>query len=663
MQQLNSNQRRAIQHTEGALLVLAGAGSGKTGVITHKIAHLVRHDIVAPTQIAAITFTNKAAREMRDRVNALSKDVAAQIWISTFHTLGLRILRFNSSVVGLKPNFTIFDQRDCASLLADIARRELGTQQNQLNEMLSQISRWKDAFLTPHSVINGKNSDPNTQAAARCFGAYTSGLRAYNAVDFDDLITLPVALLRADEATREHWHKRIGYLLVDEYQDTSASQYELLKLLIGARGNLTVVGDDDQSIYSWRGAKPENLALLARDFAPLEVIKLEQNYRSTGIILDTANHLIAQNRHLFDKRLWCDRGPGERIRIVSAQDEYAEAALIADRIAHRRLISGARYCDHAVLFRSNHQARLFEQAFRERNIPYLLSGSRSFFDAGEVKDLVCYLRLACNPQDDNACLRIINVPRRGIGTQSVARVVEAAAKVDASILEALDQIDLGSRLSARVAKLAREFATWMKHIQQEKSGTAPHALLQQLIADVDYFDWLEQTAATPAEASRRQANVTTLLDWVRRLGRDRDKTLEDILAALTLFDITEREELETPQDCVALTTLHAAKGLQFQHVYIVGMEENLLPHHVSIDADQIEEERRLAYVGITRAQLSLTLSSARTRRRFGDVVECQPSRFIDELPREHLVFEGSDDHVDRDAGVRTLDSLREMLGK
>lgn len=661
MTTLNPRQREAIRYVDGPLLVLAGAGSGKTRVITEKMTSLIKRGIVEAEQIAAITFTNKAANEMRSRLKRKRAD--PKPWISTFHTLGLRILRHEFLKLSYRPGFSIIDNKDCENLIADILRRSPANDMGEIRAVQSKISGFKSSLITPQAS-NVDGMDPITRIAAACYAQYDEALKAYNAVDFDDLIMRPVMLLQADKETRLHWQNEIHYLLVDEYQDTNLSQYELVRLLVGDKGLFTVVGDDDQSIYAWRGARPENLVTLQHDFSELKIIKLEQNYRSVGTILNAANHLIANNPHSFQKRLWSERGHGEKIRINDAKDEHDEVAYIANQILHERMIHGRKFRDYAVLIRSNHQARLFERAFREREISYVLSGGRSFFDYTEIKDIICYLRLIANPDDDSALLRIINTPRRSIGTSTVQKLVAHAGTHHSRLVAAGCDHRLAVELSTRAAKNVSEFFNWIARLHQAADSTAPATLAAQLISDICYRDWIEQTSETEADAKRRIENVDELLSWISRIQTDDPaKTMQDIVAALTLFDIAERNEDDEIGDNVALMTLHAAKGLEFPHVFLAGMEENILPHKSSIEDDTVEEERRVAYVGVTRAQLSLTLSFARSRRRYGQIEVCEPSRFISELPKDDLAWIGKSDTsaTGRVTGEKTLSSLRDML--
>jgi ATP-dependent DNA helicase Rep len=652
-----------VRHIDGPLLVLAGAGSGKTRVIAHKIEYLIKQREVPPERIAAITFTNKAAREMRERVSTLLPRKAKGPWISTFHTLGLRIMRAECKSLGYRPGFSILDSGDCANLLADLMRRDQPGSDISVYEIQNHISGWKYALIPPDKVVNS-DFTPAQKLALRCYGPYCEALRAFNAVDFDDLIIAPVGLLQSDASVLERWRGQIDYLLVDEYQDTNLSQYELVRLLAGGHERLTVVGDDDQSIYAWRGARPENMVQLASDFPALKVVKLEQNYRCSGIILKAANSLIANNPHIYPKTLWCDHGFGDKIRVVSRSSEHDEVEWLANDILHRRLVHSLRYGDFAVLMRSNHQARLFEHAFRERAIPYVVSGGRSFFDFTEIKDCVCYLRLLANPSDNNALLRVINTPRRAIGPATVKILVEVAANGNGTLADAALDAEFATRVSPQTLKRTRAFIEWLNEFQRLHGESAPPDAFAQLLADVGYDDWLEQTAETPTDAERKRNNVAELAKWIKRIHEaEESRTTADVVAALTLFDIADRKEDDTDADAVVLTTLHAAKGLEYPHVYLAGFEENLLPHRNSIALDTIEEERRLAYVGITRAQRTLSLSFCRSRKRFGQTETVEPSRFLAELPQDELAWDGvpMDVGANKVAGRGTLDSLKRML--
>jgi ATP-dependent DNA helicase Rep len=662
---LNPAQRAAVQYIDGPLLVLAGAGSGKTRVITRKIAYLIGAAGIAPRHIVAVTFTNKAAREMKARVGALSGGGRTTgLTITTFHSLGLDLLRRERKAAGLKAGFSLLDEQDSEALLREILRH--GDDDPATADARARISQWKNDLVAPPQALSHA-ADEREARHARLYGEYARALRAYNAVDFDDLILRPVELLRDDAALRERWQNRVHHLLVDEYQDTNGAQYELVRLLVGVRGALTVVGDDDQSIYAWRGARPENLARLREDFPRLRIIKLEQNYRSSTRILRAANALIANNPHVFEKKLWSELGPGEPIRVVQCRDEDHEAERVVAEILQRRYAKNEGFGDCAVLYRGNHQARLFEKALRAHDIPYFLSGGQSFFARTEVKDVMAYLRLLANPDDDAAFLRIVNVPRREIGPHTVERLGAYAGSRGVGLLAACDELGLSSVLSGRPLDRLREFARWIaQHVRiADREGTVE--AMRSLLRDIDYDDWLREQSGSPKTADRRAENVEELIDWVGRLqGDDRDATLAEIVQRLTLQDVLDRQEDETGGDRVHLMTLHSAKGLEFPNVYLAGVEEELLPHRSSIEADTIEEERRLAYVGITRAQRTLMLTFAAKRRRFGEQVSCEPSRFLAELPADDLQWEGRDAVGDREAqrqrGRESLAGLRAMLG-
>jgi ATP-dependent DNA helicase Rep len=667
MHDLNARQREAVRYLDGPLLVLAGAGSGKTRVITAKIAHLIEHAEMMPRHITAVTFTNKAAREMKERVGRLlGGDASRGLTISTFHTLGLNIIRRELGAAGLRRGFSIFDEQDVEQLLRELTKRN-DADRETLQRARWQISAWKNELIDPDAAMGGAKDDLDAYFAA-LYGVYQRALRAYNAVDFDDLILLPVHLLGADAALRERWQNRIRYLLVDEYQDTNGAQYALVKLLVGVRAALTVVGDDDQSIYAWRGARPENLARLREDFHHLRVIKLEQNYRSTGRILRAANTLIANNEHLFDKRLWSELGPGDPLRVITCRDEEDEAERVVSEIIHRRFNSGAAYASFAILYRGNHQARPFEKALRTQNIPYFISGGTSFFARSEVKDVMAYLRLVANPDDDSALLRIINTPRREIGSSTLEGLAAYAAERGCNLLSAIGEFGLDTRLKARPLARLREFGAWLGAVARNAETEAPVDTVRQLLADIGYREWLDQTSSSEKAAVRRWENVEELLDWLARLQHDaqRGDSLGSMVNHLSLLDILERQDEEASGDRVVLMTLHGAKGLEFPHVFLVGMEEDLLPHRSSIEEDNIAEERRLAYVGLTRAQRTLVMTCAERRRRAGELTGCEASRFLQELPADDLRWEGRGAKLSseekRARGKAQLANLKAMLG-
>jgi ATP-dependent DNA helicase Rep len=665
---LNPEQQRAVDHVDGPLLVLAGAGSGKTRVITHKIAALVRRQLVPAGCIAAVTFTNKAAREMRERVARLvDADTAAALRVSTFHRLGLDILRREYAHAGLRRNFTILDASDSRALLRDLLRQDNADTEEALEGARGRISEWKNGLVPPDEAL-AQAEDGETATRARQYAAYQEALASYNAVDFDDLIALPVAVLRDVPEAQAAWQNRIRYLLGDEYQDTNGAQYELMRLLVGNRGSFTVVGDDDQSIYAWRGARPDNLQALARDYPGLSVVKLERNYRSSGRILAAANALIANNPHLFEKSLRSALGVGDQVRVLRARDGRDEADRVAAEIARRQLAGDGRWGDFAILYRSNHQSRVFEQALRSQNVPYRVTGGPSFFERSEVKDVMAYLRLVVNGADDAAYLRVVNVPRREIGVTTVRRLADYAAARSQPLLYASMEAGLHGVLDGRAVSRLEAFARLIVEAEDRLSrdGEPAHEFARDLLARIGYTEWLRESCRDARQAERCLENVDELTGWLERAGsRDDAPGLRALLARISLLDMLDREEGDKTPDAVTLMTLHAAKGLEFPHVYLVGFEETLLPHRNSSSDTAIEEERRLAYVGITRAMRSLVLSHARRRKRFGEVVACEPSRFLEELPADDMLWEGRDDgrtpEERRAHGRERLAGLRRML--
>lgn len=662
MTSLNPQQQTAVRYIDGPLLVLAGAGSGKTRVITHKIVHLVRHCGLSARHIAAVTFTNKAAREMRERIGRLlSAREARGLTVSTFHTLGLEILRREHEWIDYRVGFSIYDARDSQQLIRQLHADV--TDEFPVQQLQWLISRWKSALVTPEQAAAEADS-PLLQTAATLYADYTRQLRIYNAVDFDDLILLPLQLFRHHPAVRQRWQQRLRYLLVDEYQDTNACQYQLIRELIGVRAALTAVGDDDQSIYAWRGAQPRNLRLLLEDLPQLKIIKLEQNYRSTRRILQAANQLIAINPRLFEKRLWSALGHGDPIRVIACKTAEHEAERVVAELIQHRFRSGACFGDYAILYRSNHQARLFEQRLRQHRIAYRLSGGPSFFDHTEVKDLMAYLRLLINPTDDAAFLRIANTPRRELGPTTLERLADYARQRGVSLLVASKELGLAACVDERARLRLQRFADWLARIAAQVDRDDPVVLIHRLLEDIGYREWLKSDSADSRAAERRWQNVSELLDW---LGSETEVGLSERVAKVTLLDMLERNADGDAGDAVSLLTLHTAKGLEFPHVYLVGMEEELLPHRNSLLDDHLEEERRLAYVGITRAQRTLTLSYAQRRKRYGEWQSCEPSRFLREIPIPLLKWEGGDRSLPederRERGRDQLELLRTMLNQ
>lgn len=641
MHDLNPQQRAAVKATDSPVLVIAGAGSGKTRVITHKIAYLIGQGLAA-RHIAALTFTNKAAREMQERAGQLVQGRAAKgLTVSTFHSLGLDILRREHRALGYKAGISILDTHDRLSLLREIAsHRRPPLPADDLPSHAQRIGTWKNELILPEQAeVQANDSE---RPAAWLYGEYQRCLKAYNAVDFDDLILLPVLLFQTHPEILEQWQDRLRYLLVDEYQDTNLAQYELLRQLAGRLGRFTVVGDDDQSIYAWRGARAENLVRLGQDYPRLKVIKLEQNYRSTGSILKAANQLIANNPHAFEKKLWSRLGPGDPIRVLNHEDEFAEARQIAADLLHHKLRKGGRFADYAILYRSNHQARLFERSLREQRIPYFISGGQSFFAHAEVKDVVAYLRLLINPDDDVAFLRVINTPKRELGPTTLEKLGAYAQNRHVSLFSACYEMGLTQVLPEKTIARLQHFCDFLVDAADRARRGDTLGVVEEMIENIGYRNHLREIAANPKQAERKWENVRELLDWLGRLLEevaDSEDPLGAAVGKLLLIDVLERTRDEEAGDRVALMTLHAAKGLEFPHVYLVGMEEGLLPHQNSIDQNSIEEERRLAYVGITRAQKSLTLSYCRKRKRYGELVSCQPSRFLAELPEDVLMWQ------------------------
>ncbi len=665
--QLNPRQREAVHYVGGPLLVLAGAGSGKTSVITRKIAYLIRQCGIKGRHIAAVTFTNKAAREMKERVGKLvSGPDARGLTVSTFHNLGLNIIRSEHKVLGYKPGFTIFDAEDAKTLIRDLMVKEGDENTDHLNDIQMRISNWKNAMLTPESVLKSVVT-PEDALAANVYAVYNRYLKAYNALDFDDLILLPVQLFQSSADVLSRWRQKIRYLLVDEYQDTNLAQYELVKLLVGEREALTVVGDDDQSIYAWRGARPENLVRLETDFPTLKLIKLEQNYRSTSLILKAANQVIANNPHVFEKALWSELGTGERIRIIRCRHEDAEAEQIAAEILDLKLKKDIPFKDFAVLYRGNHQSRLLEIKMQAFQVPYRLSGGTSFFSKNEIKDAMAYLRLLVNPDDDAAFLRIVNVPRRELGPATLEKLGMYASERESSLYQAINEVGLEQHLNGKALERLRRFRDWLERTTRRCYQEDPIPVLKQLFTDIEYDQWLYQNANTPKAAEKRMENVWYLIDSVRKM-LDEDKGtadeigIEEAISKLVLRDMLEQQEEEDDSDKVHLLTLHASKGLEFPHVFIMGLEEELLPHRNSIEDDNIEEERRLMYVGITRAQRTLALTYAATRKQYGEKIETIPSRFLDELPEEDLQWEGGEQEDRQRVQEKGNQTLSALLG-
>lgn len=667
---LNSAQQDAVEYISGPCLVLAGAGSGKTRVITNKIAYLVNQCGYKPSQIAAVTFTNKAAREMKERVSqTLGKKASRGLKVSTFHTLGLNIIKKHVTTLGYKAGFSLFDDKDSYALLNDLSTEAYDGDKDALQQLQNRISSWKNELIMPDVAVKMFSSGPDAEMAL-FYQEYTRHMRAYNALDFDDLILLPTLLFQEHQSIREKWQMMIRYLLVDEYQDTNTSQYQLVRLLVGERARFTVVGDDDQSIYSWRGAQPKNLSLLKEHYPSLKLVKLEQNYRSCQRILHSANILIQNNPHLFDKRLFSELPQGDKLKVLVAKNEEHEAdKVIAELMAHR-FMNDTAYKDYAILYRGNHQSRIFEKNLMKNRIPYKISGGTSFFGRAEVKDTMAYLRLLTNQDDDNALLRIINTPPRGIGRVTLAKIGEFANINKMGLFDAMCHPQIASVLGDKSGHAVTDFTRLVASTNDNAERGDTTLVLRDFIKALQYEEFTYAQAASPKAAEMAMNNVNTLFKWVQDLLKgdslNAPMTLAEVVQRLTLRDMMERGEDDAEADQVQLMTLHASKGLEFPYVFMVGMEEGLLPHQSSIDEDNVDEERRLAYVGITRAQQQLYFTISRERRQHGELIEPTPSRFLYELPTDDLEWEWQkkpdSDEQRKTRAAKGIASLMDILG-
>lgn len=647
MSKLNPRQHEAMVHISGPLLVLAGAGSGKTSVITQKIAHLIENCNIPAERITAVTFTNKAAREMKSRVQKLlPADKTRGLTVSTFHQFGLQLIRAELKHTSLKSNFSIMDSDDSKRLLLDLMVRDnISGTDNRLfvTKAIQLISDWKNDLIDPDDALQTVQ-DPEDQQFAHLYALYERNLRAYNAVDFDDLIVMPVKILRENWEVREKWQNRIRYLLVDEYQDTNTAQYEMIKLLVGVQSRFTVVGDDDQSIYEWRGAKPENMALLKQDFPALTVVKLEQNYRSTNSILHAANSVIANNSHLFEKQLWSDKGQGEKIRVIATNDEFEEAERAVRDILVHKMRNNHSWEQYAVLYRSNFLSRAVEVSLREYNVPYQISGGVSMFSRTEIKDVMGYLRLIINPDDDAAFLRVINTPRRGLGSVALEKLGLFAQEHGLSLLSACSHHHLKSALGNKAGNTLYDFARFVEHYTRElHDNPEPIPTVKQMIIETGYVDYIKSDAKNPHQEKARLDNIDMLYRsisaLIERAETDDEKTIDAVIRKLILLDMLDQEREESDTNKVSLMTLHAAKGLEFDFVYIIGAREEILPHkNAMINDNGVEEERRLMYVGITRAKKELTVLYPKKYKVGKDMKHSTPSRFLDEMPEEYVQY-------------------------
>jgi len=630
--QLNPEQKRAVTTTEGPVLVLAGAGTGKTKVITVRIAHLLGLG-VPPDRILAVTFTNKAAREMRERVRKIVKrNKAKDVTIGTFHAFCAKTLRTHGERIGIPANFAICDGADQLSA-AKSALRELCIPEAKIHPraLQSQISLMKNRLITSEACLK-QAVDDQDELVGRAYEKYNAQLKRARTLDFDDLLLQTLALLTDDPATLELYRDRYRYLMVDEYQDTNGPQYEIVKMMAGERRNLCVVGDDDQSIYSWRGADVKKILTFERDFPGCVTVRLETNYRSTQPILDAANRVISCNPARHEKTLRSHVGAGEPVRLLLADDEEKEALAIVGDIRQQVLAQKARFKDFAVLFRAAAQSRAFEAELRRHDVPYLLVGGQSFFDRKEVRDVLAYLKLVANPDDEVSFLRIVNTPPRGVGKTAVQRALDFATRNGIGAAAAFDRADEIENLPRGAAEAVARLRGVLRATAHEPSLVA---LVKEVIECTDYYVELVRCYPEALQREARWNGVQEILNFAENFQRrDRKATLASFLEALALTATDDSKDDKGPDDAVTLMTLHAAKGLEFPFVFLVGVEEGLLPHVKSSEGDQVEEERRLMYVGITRARERLVVSHVKTRARHGRRVECMPSRFVFELKGE-----------------------------
>lgn len=655
---MNAPQKAAVEYTDGPLLVLAGAGSGKTRVITEKIAHLISHKKCEAKHIAAITFTNKSAREMRERVSKrIKSDKTEGLTVSTFHSLGLRFLQIEAHRAKLRRGFSIFDTDDQLGIIKDLSAP--GLKNDALQALHGLISQAKNNGLSPDEAFELAKS-AREREAANLYDRYQARLQTFNAVDFDDLIRIPLMLLDQDPDLAPAWRERLRYLLVDECQDTNGAQYRLLKHLAGPNGRMTCVGDDDQSIYAWRGAQPENLELMAKDYPNLKVIKLEQNYRCTGRILRSANQLIAKNPHVHLKNLWSQHDDGEPIRIWGCTNNEHEAERVAAEIHYLKQAKEIPWGEFAILFRGNHQSRVLEKALQLLRIPYHLTGGTAFLDRGEVKDTLSWLRVLANPDDDAAFLRAIAAPKREVGGTSIEKLAEMAKNAELSLANAADNIGMIKQLTPRAASGLHEFTSIVHQLRDLSETLTPAELTRKVIEKSGLLAMIRAQCKDEASYLRRKENLEELAQWFEDA---RGGGPGELAAQLALISNADRGE---PGNQVRLMSLHAAKGLEFRVVFLVGLEDGNLPHERSIEEGGLEEERRLMYVGITRAKERLYCSHSAEVKRWGAVEHLLPSRFLDEMPAADCLRDGADPERDiaekKQRGKAHMDAIAALLG-
>ena len=644
---LNDKQREAVAAPLGNYLVLAGAGSGKTRVLTHRIAWLIAVENISEGSIMAVTFTNKAAAEMRHRIqDTLSKHAQSNLlfgmWIGTFHSIAHRLLRAHHLDVNLPQDFQILDSEDQLRLVKRLMKlHNYDDKAFPPKQACWYINNKKDEGLRPQDINDF--GDRQEKEWIKIYQIYQDTCDRAGLVDFAELLIRAYELFAKKPVILQRYQQRFQHILVDEFQDTNKIQYAWIKILAGNTGKVMIVGDDDQSIYSWRGARPQNMVRLRDDFPRLQVIKLEQNYRSTHRILHCANILIDNNEHVFDKKLFSNLGEGEKLQVIEAKNEEHEAErIVAELIAHR-FSRKTKFKDYAILYRGNHQSRLLEKVLMQNRIPYKISGGTSFFSRAEIKDMMAYLRLVVNQDDDAAFLRIVNTPKREIGTATLQKLGELAQEKHISLFEAIFEFELMQRVTPKAYDALQKFGRWIVELNDQSLRSDPETAVRSLLSSLHYEEYLYEYATSPKAAEMQSKNVATLFSWVEDMLKgdevNEPMNLNQVVTRLTLRDMMERGEDDDESDQVQLMTLHASKGLEFPHVYLIGMEEGILPHQTSIDEDNVEEERRLAYVGITRAQQTLTFSLCRERRQFGELIRPEPSRFLAELPQDDVQWE------------------------
>ncbi|AEO08355.1 UvrD-helicase domain-containing protein [Buchnera aphidicola] len=640
---LNIVQKKAIKYINGPCLILAGAGSGKTKVIINKIIYLIDKCKYKPNNIAAITFTNKAAYEMKIRLSKYLNCLKVnQIIVSTFHSLGLKIIKKEIKELKLNNNFTLFDEKDQIHLLKKICQKKNINNIKLLKKINFMISYWKNQFLTPKKVYQLTQSHEE-EFYAYIYEKYNNYLFQANILDFDDLICIPTLLLKKNKTIQTRWQKKISYLLVDEYQDTNNSQYELIKMLTQSNSNFTLVGDDNQSIYTWRGANPKNIHSLQKDFHNLKIMKMEHNYRSSGRILKAANHLIAHNTHYYlEKKLFSQLQYGKSIKILIGKNEEHEAEKIVKTIIIQNIKNNTKYQDYAILYRGNYQSRILEKILVKKNIPYCISEKSSFFARPEIKYLLSYLRLIINPHDDYAFMRIINIPSRKIGKITLKKIEEKANQTKTSFFQVSDNLEINSFLKKNTINKIKEFIFKIKEFTK-KSFLKKYNIIDDIIHDINYKEWIAKTFKEPNKIQNSINNINTLSKWFKNMlegnSFEQPMNLSQIVERMTIRDFSDENTTEEKKNQVQLMTLHASKGLEFSTVFIIGMCEGILPNQKSIDNNNLEEERRLTYVGITRAKKQLFFTYPQIYQKYGKRVNMLPSRFLSELPHEDLKWD------------------------